>query len=49
MSPSFLVTIPCFTWRPFTITLASSVIIRAGLLSDPEEVVAFGRAGRCSG
>ena len=31
MSPSFLVKILCYTWRPFTITLASSAIICAGL------------------
>ena len=30
MSPSFLVKILCYTWRPFTITLASSAIIYAG-------------------
>ena len=30
MSPSFLVKILCYTWWPFTITLASSAIICAG-------------------
>ena len=30
LSPSFLVKIVCYTWRPFTITLASSAIICAG-------------------
>ena len=30
MSPTFLVKIVCYTWRPFTITLASSAIICAG-------------------
>ena len=34
MSPSFLVKIVCYTWRPFTITLASSAIICAVLKSS---------------
>ena len=28
MSPSFLVKILCYTWRPFTISLASSTLSR---------------------
>ena len=27
MSPSFLVNIFCYTWRPFTITLTSSAVL----------------------
>jgi hypothetical protein len=41
MSQSFLVKMLCYTWRPFTITLASSAFICAGGLSDPEVVVIF--------
>ena len=35
MSPSFLVKILCYTWRPFTITLTSSAIMCS--LSDPDD------------
>ena len=34
MSPSFLGKILCYTWRPFTIKLASSAIVCAGLCLD---------------
>ena len=55
MSPSFLVKIICYTWRPITITLAftcagrcpkhSIVTYLCWSLSDPEVVVAFNKAG----